>query len=240
VFNYQEGAMGQGQSLGRVTALAAAGVVGGIGGANANTVTVTENLSPWAGNTNTPIYLDGSLTAQFSFVTTYQPPQFKHHQPQINTAHFDTDPNGLLYAGIGSPVIDPNLTYQSGEISTFDYNSFHGVLYELSGYLNIAFINEHGGTDYGYAAFSDGMLTTITYSSTNSSVPEPVDSDAKCNPVDSIGSSTKKSGFPVRTPAFCSVSRGPSRLGEKEYRAPSMTPGVALRPRTQGLRPGCC
>src|SRR6516164_3956186 len=61
-----------------------------------------------------------------------------------------------------------------------------------------------------------------------------VDSDAKCNPVDSIGSSTKKSGFPVRTPAFCSVSRGPSRLGEKEYRAPSMTPGVALRPRTQG------
>ena len=62
-----------------------------------------------------------------------------------------------------------------------------------------------------------------------------MDSDAKCNPVDSIGSSTKKSGFPVRTPAFCSVSRGPSRLGEKEYRAPSMTPGVALRPRTQGL-----
>jgi hypothetical protein len=62
-----------------------------------------------------------------------------------------------------------------------------------------------------------------------------VDSDAKCNPVDSIGSSTKKSGFPVRTPAFCSVSRGPSRLGEKEYRAPSMTPGVALRPRTQAL-----
>ena len=61
-----------------------------------------------------------------------------------------------------------------------------------------------------------------------------MDSDAKCNPVDSIGSSTKKSGFPVRTPAFCSVSRGPSRLGEKECRAPSMTPGVALRPRTQG------
>ena len=61
-----------------------------------------------------------------------------------------------------------------------------------------------------------------------------VDSDAKCNPVDSIGSSMKKSGFPVRTPAFCSVSRGPSRLGEKECRAPSMTPGVALRPRTQG------
>jgi hypothetical protein len=46
----------------------------------------------------------------------------------------------------------------------------------------------------------------------------------------------KKSGFPVRTPAFCSVSRGPSRLGEKECRAPSMTPGVALRPRTQDPR----
>src|SRR5208283_2053317 len=43
----------------------------------------------------------------------------------------------------------------------------------------------------------------------------------------------EKSGFPFRTPAFCSVSRGQRRLGEKEYRAPSVTPGVALRPRTQ-------
>jgi hypothetical protein len=43
----------------------------------------------------------------------------------------------------------------------------------------------------------------------------------------------EKSGFPFRTPAFCSVSRGLRRLGEKEYRAPSVTPGVALRPRTQ-------
>jgi hypothetical protein len=45
----------------------------------------------------------------------------------------------------------------------------------------------------------------------------------------------EKSGFPFRTPAFRSVSRGQSRLGEKEYRAPSVTPGVALRPRTQRL-----
>src|SRR5271165_2680734 len=44
----------------------------------------------------------------------------------------------------------------------------------------------------------------------------------------------EKSGFPSRTPAFCSVSRGQRRLGEKEYRAPSVTPGVALRVRTQG------
>src|SRR5271165_5578701 len=44
----------------------------------------------------------------------------------------------------------------------------------------------------------------------------------------------EKSGFPFRTPAFCSVSRGQRRLGEKEYRASSVTPGVALRPRTQG------
>src|SRR5271157_594166 len=42
----------------------------------------------------------------------------------------------------------------------------------------------------------------------------------------------EKSGFPFRTPAFCSVSRR-RRLGEKEYRAPSVTPRVALRPRTQ-------
>src|SRR5271157_4737951 len=47
----------------------------------------------------------------------------------------------------------------------------------------------------------------------------------------------EKSGFPFRTPAFCSVSRGQRRLGEKEYRAPSVTPGVALRPRTQALLP---
>src|SRR5208337_1320451 len=46
----------------------------------------------------------------------------------------------------------------------------------------------------------------------------------------------EKSGFPFRTPAFCSVSRGQRRLGEKEYRAPSVTPGVALRDRTQA---GC-
>jgi hypothetical protein len=44
----------------------------------------------------------------------------------------------------------------------------------------------------------------------------------------------EKSGFPFRTLAFCSVSRGQRRLGEKEYRAPSVTQGVALRPRTQG------
>ena len=43
----------------------------------------------------------------------------------------------------------------------------------------------------------------------------------------------EKSGFPFRTPAFRSVSKGQRRLGEKEYRAPSVTPGVALRPRTQ-------
>ena len=43
----------------------------------------------------------------------------------------------------------------------------------------------------------------------------------------------EKSGFPFRTPAFCSVSRGQRRLGEKEYRAPSVTQGVALRVRTQ-------
>src|SRR5271165_3768778 len=43
----------------------------------------------------------------------------------------------------------------------------------------------------------------------------------------------EKSGFPFQTPAFCSVSRGQRRLGEKEYRASSVTPGVALRPRTQ-------
>jgi hypothetical protein len=48
----------------------------------------------------------------------------------------------------------------------------------------------------------------------------------------------KKSGFPLRTPAFCSVSKGQRRLGEKEYRAPSVTPGVALRVRTQAS-PSC-
>ena len=44
----------------------------------------------------------------------------------------------------------------------------------------------------------------------------------------------EKSGFPFRTPAFCSVSKGQRRLGDKEYRAPSVTQGVALRVRTHG------
>ena len=46
----------------------------------------------------------------------------------------------------------------------------------------------------------------------------------------------RKSGFPFRTPAFCSVSEGQRRLGEKEHRACSVTPGVALRVRTQGAQ----
>ena len=40
----------------------------------------------------------------------------------------------------------------------------------------------------------------------------------------------EKSGFPFQTRAFCSVSEGQRRLGEEEYRARSVTPGVALRP----------
>jgi len=44
----------------------------------------------------------------------------------------------------------------------------------------------------------------------------------------------RKPGFPFRTLAFCSVSKGQRRLGEKEYRAPSVTPGVALRVGIQG------
>ena len=43
----------------------------------------------------------------------------------------------------------------------------------------------------------------------------------------------EKSGFPFRTPAFSSVSKGQRRLGEKEYRPPLVTQGVALRVRTQ-------
>jgi hypothetical protein len=44
----------------------------------------------------------------------------------------------------------------------------------------------------------------------------------------------RRPGFPFRTPAFCSVSKGQRRLGEKEYRASSVTPGVALRVGIQG------
>jgi hypothetical protein len=40
----------------------------------------------------------------------------------------------------------------------------------------------------------------------------------------------EKSGFPFRTPVFCSVSKGQRRLGEKEYRAPSVTPGLHFAP----------
>jgi hypothetical protein len=69
--------------------------------------------------------------------------------------------------------------------------------------------------------------------------PRPVDSDAKCNRRQHWFVN-EKSGFPFGTPAFCSVSRGQRRLGEEEYRAPSVTPGVALPPRTQEVpRAGC-
>ena len=60
-----------------------------------------------------------------------------------------------------------------------------------------------------------------------------VDSDVRCNPVDSIGSSTESRVSRSEPPAFCSVSEGQRRLGEKEHRACSVTPGVALRVRTQ-------
>jgi hypothetical protein len=63
-----------------------------------------------------------------------------------------------------------------------------------------------------------------------------VDSDVRCNPVDSIGSSTESRVSHSEPPAFCSVSEGQRRLGEKEHRACSVTPGVALRVRTQAGR----
>ena len=46
----------------------------------------------------------------------------------------------------------------------------------------------------------------------------------------------EKSGFPFRTPAFCSVSRGRRRLGEKEYRAPSVTPGLDSGAKRNGVK----
>ena len=46
----------------------------------------------------------------------------------------------------------------------------------------------------------------------------------------------EKSGSPLRTPAFCSVSKGTKTARRRrKYRAPSVTPGVALRPRTQAV-----
>ena len=62
----------------------------------------------------------------------------------------------------------------------------------------------------------------------------PVDSDVRCNPVDSIGSLSRKSGFPLRTPAFSSVSKGQRRLGEKEYRSPFSDAGGCTSPQNSG------
>ena len=55
-----------------------------------------------------------------------------------------------------------------------------------------------------------------------------VDSDVRCNPVDSMVPQ-QKVGFPIPNAAFCSDSKGQRRLGEKEYRAHSVKRGVALR-----------
>ena len=46
-----------------------------------------------------------------------------------------------------------------------------------------------------------------------------MDSDVRCNPVDSIGSSTESRVSHSEPPPFCSVSKGQRRLGEKEHRA---------------------
>jgi hypothetical protein len=45
----------------------------------------------------------------------------------------------------------------------------------------------------------------------------------------------RKVGFPIPNPRLLLGFQGTKRLGEKEYRAPSVTPGVALRPGTQAL-----
>ena len=52
-----------------------------------------------------------------------------------------------------------------------------------------------------------------------------------------LGSSINQPGAirPI-TPAFCSVSRGQRRLGEKEYRAPSVTPGLHFAPELRRRR----
>ena len=59
-----------------------------------------------------------------------------------------------------------------------------------------------------------------------------MDSDVRCNPVDALVPQQKVAS-PIPNPVFCSVSKGQRRLGEKENRARSVTPGVALRVRTQ-------
>ena len=81
----------------------------------------------------------------------------------------------------------------------------------------------------------------------------------KCNAVDSIGSSTKSSGFPFRTPAFCSVSRGTKTARREGISSPfsdargctspqnsgapcgpklSSTPPAGWRATARGRRPG--
>src|ERR1700722_3539584 len=63
-----------------------------------------------------------------------------------------------------------------------------------------------------------------------------VDSDAKCNPVDSIGSSTESRVSHSEPRLLLGFKKGQRRLGEKEHRARSVTPGVALRVGIQGAR----
>jgi hypothetical protein len=63
-----------------------------------------------------------------------------------------------------------------------------------------------------------------------------VDSDAKCNPVDSIGSSTESRVSHSEPRLLLGFQKGQRRLGEKEHRARSVTPGVALR---VGIQAGC-
>jgi transglutaminase-like putative cysteine protease len=86
----------------------------------------------------------------------------------------------------------------------------------------------------------DAFQDAFSYTARNTEGTQtPVDSDAKCNPVDSIGSSTKRRVSHSERRPSARFSRGQRRLGETEYRAPSVTRGVALRPRTQGPEKLC-
>jgi PEP-CTERM motif len=149
--------------------LATLGVVGFSGPGKAAIVTVTENFTP-------SIYTG----SEFDIAVDSATPQFfysgvKTVIPLTGSYVFGTLSGGeIATTGIqGTASIDPSLTYQSNP-SGLDVANVKGANATLTGtgYVNLAFTNDDGVMEYGYATFDPNTaeITSITYATP--AVPE--------------------------------------------------------------------
>lgn len=123
-------------------------------------------------NTSTNIAVDSS-TPQFtynSYLDTF--PTGDDTTTSIQKANFGTQNSGLIATSGngGSPTVDPTLTYVPNNVQVSKYDSLQG-----SGYVQLAFLNQSGIQEFGFASFNEfGDLVSITYETADpSAVPLP-------------------------------------------------------------------